>query len=92
MGKLVGSTLTNMSLNMFDNDTIEKVHQRGLAVGAWTVFSQDSKWLEEAISPEQELNYIYSLTPRGIDYFITDDPARLRQELNSQPTPTISPR
>ncbi|MEM8829906.1 MAG: glycerophosphodiester phosphodiesterase [Cyanobacteria bacterium P01_G01_bin.19] len=83
VGKMVGSTLTNMSLNMFDGDTIEQVHQRGLAVGAWTVFSQDSKWLGDTISPEQELNYIHSLTARGIDYFITDDPVRLRQVLNS---------
>ena len=79
MGKLVGSTLTNMSLNMFDEDTIEKIHQRGLAIGAWTVFSQDSKWLGEAISPEQELNDIQRLTALGVDYFITDDPVRLRQ-------------
>ncbi|MGD1867043.1 MAG: glycerophosphodiester phosphodiesterase [Phormidesmis sp.] len=83
VGKLVGSTLTNMSLNLFDDDTVEKVHKRGLAVGAWTVFSQDSKWLGDVISPEQELNYIHSLTARGIDYFITDDPVRLRQVLNS---------
>ncbi|MEL7141177.1 MAG: glycerophosphodiester phosphodiesterase [Cyanobacteria bacterium J06643_4] len=84
IGKLTGSTLTNMSLTMFDNNTIEKVHKRGLAVGAWTVFSQDSKWLGESISPEQELNYIHSLTTRGIDYFITDDPIRLRKVLSAQ--------
>ncbi|MEL6778152.1 MAG: glycerophosphodiester phosphodiesterase [Cyanobacteria bacterium J06597_16] len=83
VGKLVGSTLTNMSLNLFDDDTVEKVHKRGLAVGAWTVFSQDSKWLGDAISPEQELNYIHSLTASGLDYFITDDPVRLRQVLSA---------
>ena len=86
VGQLVGSTLTNMSLTMFDDDTIEKVHSRGLAIGAWTIFSQDSKWLGDAIAPEQELNYIHSLTSRGIDYFITDDPVRLRHVLNSQPS------
>ena len=83
MGKLVGSSLTNMSLNLFDNDTIEKVHNRGLAVGAWTIFSQDSKWLGDAISPEQELHDIHALTARGIDYFITDDPVRLRRVLKA---------
>ena len=83
MGKLVGATQTNMSLTMFDNDTVEQVHRRGLAIGAWTVFSQDSKWLGEAISAEQELHYIYDLTARGLDYFITDDPIRLRQVIAS---------
>lgn len=82
IGKLIGSTLTNMSLNLFDDDTIEKVHKRGLAVGAWTIFSQDSKWLGDTISPEQELRDIHALTARGIDYFITDNPVRLRQVLN----------
>lgn len=83
MGKLVGSTLTNMSINMFDDDTLEKVHRRGLAVGAWTFFSQDSKWLGDAIAPEQELKAIHALAARGIDYFITDDPVRLRKVLES---------
>ncbi|MEL7333076.1 MAG: glycerophosphodiester phosphodiesterase [Cyanobacteria bacterium J06560_2] len=83
VGKLVGSTLTNMSLTLFDCDTVAKVHKRGLAVGAWTVFSQDSKWLGDEISLEQELSYIHWLTARGIDYFITDDPIRLRQVLNA---------
>lgn len=83
MGKLVGATQTNMSLTMFDNDTVEQVHRRGLAIGAWTVFSQDSKWLGEAISAEQELHYIYDLTARGLDYFITDDPIRLQQVIAS---------
>jgi len=83
VGKLVSSTLTNMSLNLFDDNTVEKIHKRGLAVGAWTVFSQDSRWLGETISLEQELRAIHSLTARGIDYFITDDPIRLRQVLLS---------
>lgn len=83
MGKLVGSTLTNMSLNMFDADTVEKVHRRDLAVGAWTIFSQDSKWLGKAITPEQELTDIQDLAARGIDYFITDDPVRLRKVLDA---------
>ena len=91
IGKLAGSTLTNMSLNLFDHDTIEKVHNRGLAVGAWTVFSQDSKWLGGAIAPEQELHAVRALTARGIDYFITDDPVRLQKVLSSQPS-TVSAR
>lgn len=78
MGKRVGSTLTNMSLNMFDEDTVERVHEKGLAIGAWTVFSQDSKWLGDKISSDKELQLVQSLTQRGIDYFITDDPVRLK--------------
>ena len=83
MCKIVGSTSTNMSLNMFDHDTVERFHEMGLAVGAWTVFSLDSKWLGDAILPEKELEIIRDLTRRGIDYFITDDPVQLRDFLKT---------
>ncbi|MEM7649513.1 MAG: glycerophosphodiester phosphodiesterase [Cyanobacteria bacterium P01_A01_bin.70] len=81
MGWWIGATQTNMSLPMFDDDTVERVHAKGLGLGGWTVFSQDSRWLGEALSPEQELQIVHNLAARGIDYFITDDPVRLRQVL-----------
>lgn len=84
VGKLVGSTLTNMSVNMIDEDTIEKVHAKGLAIGAWTLFSQDSKWLGVWLSDEEQLDYVKRLTARGIDYFITDDPVRLQKILEAE--------
>ena len=61
---------------------MELVHNKNLAAGAWTVYSQDSKWLGTEIKPEQEFEYIKNLTERGIDYFITDDPVRLRKTLD----------
>ncbi|MGI9288111.1 MAG: glycerophosphodiester phosphodiesterase [Pseudomonadales bacterium] len=81
IGKLMGSTLTNMSVNMFDDDTVQQVHEKGLAIGAWTLFSQDSKWLGVWLSDEQQIEYIERFTKQGIDYFITDDPARLKSIL-----------
>ena len=81
VGKLVGSTLTNMSVNMFDDDTIEQVRKRNLAIGAWTLFSQDSKWLGVWLSDEEQMEYIEKLSKRGINYFITDDPVRLQKIL-----------
>lgn len=83
VGKLVGSTLTNMSVNMFDKDTIEQVHAKGMAVGAWTLFSQDSKWLGVWLSEEEEIKYIKNFASRGIDYFITDDPVKMQGILNT---------
>lgn len=85
MGQLIGATQTNMSLTMFDNDTIERGHRQGLAIGAWTVFSQDSRWLGESLTPEQELAIVRDLTAQGIDYFITDDPVRLQNVLAEVP-------
>ncbi len=81
VGKLIGSTLTNMSVNMIDDDTIEKVKRRKLAVGAWTLFSQDSKWLGVRLSDDKQLEFIRKFSKRGIDYFITDDPVRLQKIL-----------
>ena len=66
VGKLVGSTLTNMSVNMIDGDTIEKVQRRGLAIGAWTLFSQDSKWLGVWLSDDEQLEFIRKFSKRDI--------------------------
>ncbi len=83
VGKWVGSTLTNMSINMIDDNTIEKVHARGLAVGAWTLFSQDPSWFGGALTEEQELEFIRNSSARGIDYYITDDPVKLQSILET---------
>ncbi|MEQ9022133.1 MAG: glycerophosphodiester phosphodiesterase [Pseudomonadales bacterium] len=78
VGKLIEATFKNMSLNMFDRDTIERNHRRGLAIGAWTIFPQDSEWLGSQFNEAQQLDCIRNLNDQGIDYFITDDPARLQ--------------
>lgn len=83
VGKLMGSTLTNMSVTMFDDDSIEKLHRKGMAVGAWTLFSQDSKWLGVLLSEKEELAYIKNFAARNIDYYITDDPVKLQNILKS---------
>jgi glycerophosphoryl diester phosphodiesterase len=66
---------------MIDDDTIEKVKRRKLAIGAWTLFSQDSKWLGVWLSDDEQLEFIRKFSQRGIDYFITDDPVRLQRIL-----------
>lgn len=83
VGRLVGSTQTNMCVNMFDNDSIERIHKKGFAVGAWTLFSQDSKWLGVWLSEEQQINYIKNFAARKIDYIITDDPVKMQSILQS---------
>jgi len=70
-----------MSVNMIDGDTIEKVQRRGLAIGAWTLFSQDSKWLGVWLSDDEQLEFIRKFSKRDIDYYITDDPVRLQRIL-----------
>jgi len=84
MGRLIGATQTNRSLTMFDDHTVERAHSNGLAIGAWTVFSQNSKWLGAPLSPEEELIIVHRLTAQGLDYFITDDPVKLRQILSAE--------
>lgn len=90
LGKLFGSTLTNMSINMIDGDTIEKVQKRKMGLGAWTVFSHDWSWLGGEISEERQLEMVKDYCRRGIDYFITDDPVRLRSILQGLPQQTQS--
>jgi glycerophosphoryl diester phosphodiesterase len=84
MDRLIGATQTKMSLNMFEVDTVARVHQQGLAIGAWTVFALDRKWLGKPLSSAQEIQIIHDLKAQGIDYFITDDPIKLCQVLAKQ--------
>ena len=79
VGNMIGATFKNMSLNMFGRNTIEHAHRRGLAIGAWTLFPQDSEWLGGQFSEAQQIDCIRNLSDQGIDYFITDDPARLQK-------------
>lgn len=79
VGNMIGATFKNMSLNMFDRDTIEHAHRHGIAIGAWTLFPQDSEWLGGQFNEAQQLDCIRTLGDQGIDYFITDDPARLQK-------------
>jgi glycerophosphoryl diester phosphodiesterase len=84
MDRLIGATQIKMSLNMLDADTMERLHRQGLAIGAWTVFALDRKGLGKPLSPSQELQIVHDLTAQGIDYFITDDPVKLRRVLTQK--------
>lgn len=83
MSRLTGITQISMSLKAIDRQFVERAHTRGLAVGAWTVFAQDSQWRRKLFTPEQEIAIVHELTASGIDYFITDDPLRLRDVLST---------
>ena len=73
MHQSVGSSSSSLDLKMFTENTIKELHQDGLAVGAWTIFSRNLN------SHDHELPVIESLVKQGIDYLITDDPVRLRE-------------
>ncbi len=90
MERLTGATSSNLSLHLCNEKTIRQLHREGLAVGAWTVFSQNGKWLGKAIALEEELTMIRDLTRWGVDYFITDDPIKLRDFLATLWTPAIA--
>lgn len=79
---LTGSTLVSLSLTMFHKKTIKKIHRQGLAVGAWTIFSRYSPWYRTTKTSQKELEKIRTLAEQGIDFFITDDPERLKKFLN----------
>lgn len=83
VGELAGSTLTNMSIDMFDDDSIEKIHAKNMAIGVWTLFCQDSKCLGAWLTEEEQIEYIKHFTARKIDYFITDDPEKLTRVLQT---------
>ncbi len=85
-GKYLGSTLTNMCIaNMFDDDTVELFQKRNMAIGAWTLFSQDTSWFmsKEPWNETKDYEAIKQLVNRNIDYLITDDPVKLTSLLQN---------
>lgn len=79
--KIINSSLVSLNVNLFKKRTIERLHHKNLAVGAWTIFSRDNT-PNKAKKHQKELDLIKKLTQQKIDYFITDDPVRLNTILS----------
>ncbi|WP_158505976.1 glycerophosphodiester phosphodiesterase [Picosynechococcus sp. NKBG15041c] len=89
--KILDASLVSLNINLFKKQTIQRLHQQQLAVGAWTIFSQKYRH-DRPKHAQRELEQINRLVQGGVDYLITDDPQKLRSHLQSlQPSKVPSP-
>ncbi len=82
--KILDASLVSLNVNLFKKQTIQRLHQHQLAVGAWTIFSPPHK-SQNPKKLAQELAQVDRLVEQNIDYFITDHPHYLQQHLQQQP-------
>lgn len=77
VGRFIGSSVVNMEHTLIDEDTIAKLHARGLAVGAYTLLPLDTAAVKRPVSEADGLARAQGLAAQGLDWFETDDPAKL---------------
>jgi glycerophosphoryl diester phosphodiesterase len=77
VGRFIGSTVVNAEATLLDGDTVARFHERSMPVGAYTLFPLDTTAVKQLLSDEEEVARALRLAAAGVDWFETDDPARL---------------
>lgn len=81
VGRFIGSTVAAAEATLIDDDTVRRFHERGMLLGAYTLFPLDTAAVERVLSDEDEAERARRLAAWGIDWIETDDPARLLEVL-----------
>jgi len=84
IGRLINSTVVDVEHTLIDNDTIQKFHEKQMAVGAYTFFSTDPGYVNKLDETEQ-IKRIRELADMKVDWIETDDPGQVKKILNSTP-------
>jgi glycerophosphoryl diester phosphodiesterase len=77
VGRYIDSSAINIEHTLIDEDTISKLHARGLAVGSYTLLPLDTAYVKRPVSEAEGLARARELAAQGLDWFETDDPVKL---------------
>jgi len=83
VGKIIGSTVVNLEYTLLDDDTVQKFHKKGMAVGTYTLYAEDLRTVKKPLNEEQYLNLISNLFVQRVDWIETDDAPRLIKDLEN---------
>jgi glycerophosphoryl diester phosphodiesterase len=78
VGRAVGSTVIDCEWTTLDNDSIEKFHNKGMAVGTYCLNPYDLKYVEKPLTDAEEYKLVENLMAHKVDWMETDDPEKLR--------------
>jgi len=81
IGNLIGSTVVGIEYTVFDDETIEKFHQKGMAVGTFTLLTTDTVFTLKPLNEQESINVIKHLFLHHVDWIETDDCATLKKIL-----------
>lgn len=82
VGRFIGSTAVSMEITLIDDDTIGRFHERGMVVGAYTIFPLDTSSVKRPKPEDEEIARVRELAAQGVDWFETDDPEKLLNALS----------
>lgn len=75
LGRAMGSTLVDTEYTLIDSDTVAKFHARNMLLGAYTVFSLDTRFVR--YPDEDQAAVVRRLIERRVDWMETDDPEQV---------------
>ncbi len=84
IGRLINSTVVDVEHTLIDNDTIQKFHEKQMAIGAYTFFSTDPGYVNK-LSEAEQIYRIRELADMKVDWIETDDPGQVNKILDSTP-------
>jgi len=82
VGKVVKSTMAKFDYSVIDEETIEKFHQRDMAIGIYTIFPIVVK-PAKPLTKEETFRIIDNLYNKAVDWIVTDEPLTIRNYLDS---------
>lgn len=85
VGRFIGSSVVNAEHTLIDEDSASRFKKRGMAVGAYTLFPLDTQYVKQLQSDEEQAERARWLAAHGVDWFETDDPAKLQAALSAVP-------
>ncbi len=74
IGKIISSSAVMTEHSLIDSDTVRKFHDRGMIVGAYTLFPLDKHLVHDPSLDQEKL--LERLKNLGVDWVETDDPER----------------
>jgi len=93
IGKIIDSTCVCVEHTLLDDDTVEKFHKKGMAVGVYTIFPEDMRHVhvESPLTEEQSVNLLAKLFEKKVEWIESDDADKatkimeaLKQKKNAQ--------
>ncbi|MCI5125803.1 MAG: hypothetical protein D3925_15365 [Candidatus Electrothrix sp. AR5] len=81
IGKLINSTVVDAEYTLIDTDTADKFHDRGMLIGSYTLYPEDTRFIRSAQESQEEV--LQRLLAAKVDWIETDDPQKLQEQLHS---------
>lgn len=81
IGRWIGSSVVDAEYTLIDSTTVREFHDRGMAVGAYTLFPLEMTGVKKILSEAEQIGVLRRLVGWDIDWIETDDPVKARELL-----------